>query len=235
MDNTTKKITPDNNLLGDIVTAMNDNSYEHKWYLDVQDEEALLITDFNEDEKLLESIDHEYGERFFSIPVKDSHEGWEQMERFIQSLDDQDEQTLDLLSDTISGRGAFGRFKDALYRIGLHERWFEFKGREDRNEALEWLYSLRLITGEDNDKGMQLYEEWLLKRKRQEKDIADMTMGATIECIYNNGHTDKLTPGETYEVLDERKEHLLLRIKDDRGKECWLPKSHFELLHIRKL
>ena len=72
------------------------------------------------------------------------------------------------------------------------------------------------------------------KRKKRENDIANMTRGATVKCIENTGHADKLTPGKTYEVLDERKEHLLIRIKDDRNKECWLPKSHFESLHLRK-
>tara|TARA_R100000908_G_scaffold59704_1_gene36332 strand:+ start:7615 stop:7728 length:114 start_codon:yes stop_codon:yes gene_type:complete len=33
-----------------------------------------------------------------------------------------------------------------------------------------------------------------------------------------------------YEVLDEQKEQLNIRIKDDRGKIIWLPKSHFELV-----
>jgi hypothetical protein len=230
MDNKKKKITLTNNLLEDIAIAMNNNNFESKWYLDVQEETAVFVSDYDEDEQLKELIDNEYGERFISIDVIDSREGWEQMERFIQSLDDQNQIIRNLLYGTIEGRGAFGRFKDAVYRAGLDDRWFEFKGREDRQEALEWLHSNELITDEDIDKGMQLYEDWLLKRKRHEEDIANMTRGTSIKCIYNNGHIDKLTPGETYEVLDERKEHLLVRIKDDRGKECWLPKSHFELL-----
>ena len=235
MDIKKKKITLTNNLLEDIAIAMNDNSYENKWYLDIQNEVTALVSDYSDDEQLEESIENEYGERFISIPTKESHEAWEQMERFIQSLNDQNQATLDLLYSAIEGRGAFGRFKNAVYRSGLDEQWREFKGREDRQEALEWLHSLELITGDDIEKGMQLYEEWLLKRKRQEKDIANMTRGTSVICLYNDGHTDKLTPGETYEVLDERKEHLLIRIKDDRGKECWLPKSHFELIHVRKV
>jgi hypothetical protein len=236
MDNKKKKITLTNMLFEEIAAAMDDNSYEHKWYLDIQNEETILVSDYSDDDpELSESIEEGYNERFFSIPQRESREGWEQMERFIHSLDDKDEQTPDLLQNAISGRGAFGRFKDALYRTGLNERWFEFKGREDRKETLEWLQSLGLITGEDIKKGMQLYEDWLVKRKRQEEDIANMTRGTRIKCIYNDGQTDKITPGKTYDVLDERKEHLLVRIKDDRGKECWLPKSHFELLHLRKV
>lgn len=236
MQNKKKTIRLSNDLLEDIAMAMNENSHEMTWYLDIQKEETTFVSDlYDEDETLREMIENDYGERFISIPVRSSHEGWRQMERFIILPDNQDEKARDLLLATIQGSGAFGRFKDYLYRSGLHEQWFEFKDREDRKYVLDWLCSLDLIAGEDIEKGMQLYEEWLAKRNQHEKDIANMTTGTQVKCIYNDGHTDKLTTGKTYEVLDERKIHLNIRIRDDRGKVCWLPKSHFELLHIRKV
>jgi hypothetical protein len=231
MDIKKKKMTLSKDLIEDIATAMNDNSFEHKWYLDIQDEVTVILSDYDNDEQLSELVENEYGERFISIPVKDSHEGWEQMDRFIESLDDEKQTTRDWLYSAIEGKGAFSRFINTVYRLGLEERWFEFKGLEDSQEALEWLHSLELITSEDIATGMKLYEDLVSKRKQMEKDKTNMTRGATVICTTNVGHTDKLTPNKTYEVLDERKEHLLIRIKDDRDKECWLPKSHFELLH----
>ena len=229
MQSEKKKLGLSNTLLEDIAIAMNDSSYEHRCYLDIQNEVTVFVSDsYDEDESLQEMIDNDHGERFIPIPVAmSSREGWEQMKRFIISLDDQDENTRDLLMTAISGRGAFGRFKDALYRTGLHELWFEFKGREDRQSVLKWLHSVDLITCADIEKGKQLYEEWLAKRKLRDKDIANMTRGLMVKCIENIGHEDKLSQGKIYEVLDEQKEHLNIRIKDDRGKECWLPKSHF--------
>jgi hypothetical protein len=231
METKKKKITLNKDLIEDIATAMNDNSFELKWYLDIQDETVVLVSDYDDDEQLPELVENEYGERFFSIPVKESHEGWEQMEKFIESLDDQNQRTRDWLYNAIEGKGAFSRFISTVYRLGLEERWFEFKGFEDAQEALEWLHSLELIASEDIAKGMKLYEDLISKRKQLKNDQINITRGVTVKCTTNVGHTDKLTPDKTYEVLDERKEHLLIRIKDDRGKECWLPKSHFELLH----
>lgn len=231
MQNNKKTLTLSNLLLENIEMALDDNSYEMEWYLDLQEEKTTFISDFTEEDeelrKMIENDDDE--ERFISIPGRPSHEGWEQMERFILSLNDHDEKTRNLLLTTIRGSGAFGRFKDAIYSVGLQERWFEFKGREDRREALDWLYSHDLITDEEIEKGMLLYEEMVTKRKQREEEIAGMTWGVRVKCTESYGHEDKLTIGKTYEVLDEQKEHLNIRIRDDRGKVCWLPKSHFEL------
>ncbi|MEX0823017.1 MAG: hypothetical protein WD008_01440, partial [Balneolaceae bacterium] len=57
-----------------------------------------------------------------------------------------------------------------------------------------------------------------------------MKKGGQVICIETVGHSDKLTPGKAYDILDERPDDLLIRIEDDRGKIVWLPKSHFELV-----
>jgi len=236
MQNKKRTINLSNDLLEDIAVAMSNTGDGMTWYLDIENEETVFVSEYSDiDEDLEEMIENDYGERFISIPVRPSHEGWEQMERFILSLDDRDEKTRNLLLTAIEGKGAFSRFKNAIHRAGLNERWFEFKDREDIKEALDWLYSLDLITDEDIEKGMRLYEEWLAKKKRRKTDIANMTTGTRVKCIETAGHEDKLTPGKIYEVLDEQEKHLNIRIKDDRGKECWLPKSHFELVHVRKV
>ncbi len=77
-----------------------------------------------------------YNEIFFSIPGRESHEGWKQMERFIRSSDDQDERTCNLLFTAIEGVGTLIWFKNAVYRTDLNERLFEFKGSEDSKEAV---------------------------------------------------------------------------------------------------
>ncbi len=80
------------------------------------------------------------------------------------------------------------------------------------------------------DEGVRLYDEMIAKRKQREQDQLNMKTGARVLCSDYHGHADKLSPGKVYEVLDERPDDLLIRLKDDRGKICWLPKSHFELL-----
>jgi len=69
-------------------------------------------------------------EDFIALPSKfDIHE-YAIMERFCLSLDD--EPMSDRLLDAIRGRGAFRRFKDEVYRLGIREDWFHY-----RNDALK--------------------------------------------------------------------------------------------------
>ena len=49
----------------------------------------------------------------------------------------------DELARAIRGRGAFRMFKDAIYRYGIHEKWFEFK-----RKAVEQI-AIRALEAED--------------------------------------------------------------------------------------
>jgi hypothetical protein len=236
-----KTISLDNYLLGDIEMALNDNNYEMEWYLDIQEEKTTFLADplvVGEDmidEELQKQIenDEEEGERYIAIPTTPSHDGWGQMKRFILSLDDQDDKIQNLLLTTIQGKGAFRRFKDAVYEIGVSDRWYDFKNREDRRKALEWLHSEDLIAEEDIETGMQMYEDRLKKRKQREKEIEAMTEGTQLKCIQNQSHKNKLTIGKIYKVREEQKQHKNVRVRDDRGKLVFMPKSYFELTNLR--
>jgi hypothetical protein len=58
-----------------------------------------------------------------------------------------DAQARDLLLRAIHGRGAFRRFKDALFDFPeLREEWFAFHYRRMRRRAIEWLVRRELIT-----------------------------------------------------------------------------------------
>lgn len=230
--NTKKKLTLTNILLEEISSALDDNSWEHEWYLDLENEQTVFLSDYDDmGEELRELIEEDTeGERFIPIPRGDSREGWKQMERFISSLDGIDETTRDLLYVSIEGKGAFARFKDALASIGRLDEWYEFKNRKDRKAALDWLHAEGLITEDGIEKGMRLYEETLQKRKKREEEISRMVEGTTVICKDNLSHEDKLTSHKTYKVLKERPDDLLVRIRDDRGKLIWMQKSYFGLV-----
>jgi hypothetical protein len=229
-----KTLSLDDSLLGEIEMSLDDNSYEMEWYLDIQEEGISFIAEDNpgmvEGQEEMQKMIEEDGEqeRFIPIPRRPSHDGWEQMKRFILSLDDQDDKIQNLLLTTIQGKGAFRRFKDAVHDIGVADRWYEYKGREDRRKALEWLFSVDLISEEDIKTGMQMYEDKLKKRKRRQKEIAAMTKGTQVKCIKNLSHKDRLTVGKKYEALDEQKQNKNIRVKDDRGKLVFLSKTYFE-------
>ncbi|MBN1122422.1 MAG: hypothetical protein JXJ17_15205 [Anaerolineae bacterium] len=66
-------------------------------------------------EKILQAIEIEngFGSRYIGIPWVESHEGYQDMELFIETVEDKHVQ--ELLYVAINGRGAFQRFKSVLY------------------------------------------------------------------------------------------------------------------------
>ncbi len=85
-------------------------------------------------EKAKEVIDDD---DFLPLPSKfDIHE-YRIMEEFCSSVRDQGMKE-DLL-DKIRGRGAFRRFKDAIYSFGIEEPWYQFRREALEEIAIEWL------------------------------------------------------------------------------------------------
>jgi predicted nucleotidyltransferase len=99
------------------------------------------VPDWEKEEVLYATqIDRLYGTRYISVPTADSHEGYRDMERFIQTV--QDERLQDRLWQAIHGRGAFRRFKDVL-ATDYHEekRWYAFKDELLGERIRAWLES----------------------------------------------------------------------------------------------
>jgi len=83
-------------------------------------------------------IENGFGTRYIAIPWVESYEGYQDMELFIDTVED--EHVRELLSIAIDGRGAFRRFKDVLYdHLDERERWFAFKQDRMRQRVLDWL------------------------------------------------------------------------------------------------
>ena len=77
-------------------------------------------------------------ERWLWVECEGSHDGYRDMEWFIDDLDDP--RFADLLTRAISGRGAFRRFKDTLSeRPDLMTRWYAFANDRQRGRARSWL------------------------------------------------------------------------------------------------
>lgn len=77
-------------------------------------------------------------ERWLWVECEGSHDGYRDMECFIEELDDPE--FADQLARTISGRGAFRRFKDRLSdRPELMTRWHAFANDRQRGRARSWL------------------------------------------------------------------------------------------------
>ena len=76
--------------------------------------------------------------RFVRVPKSESHDGYHDMEEFIDTV--ANAKLRDRLARAIEGRGAFRRFKDTLLEHE-HERqgWFAFLNARQIERAREWL------------------------------------------------------------------------------------------------
>jgi hypothetical protein len=76
-------------------------------------------------------------EDFIPLPGKFEIHEWSIMERFARSVSDGD--VRDELESALHGRGAFGRFKDALHRRGIVDAWYRYRDAALEEIAIEFL------------------------------------------------------------------------------------------------
>ena len=127
-------------VLDELYDAMENNSYEVEYYLDLETGEILFVSEGMDDEetgKLKIQIGEEL-DRYELIPKAESYEGYRDMQAFIATVED--DHLSELLKVAINGKGAFRRFKDVLLNYPEErERWFQFKDDRMKERALEWL------------------------------------------------------------------------------------------------
>lgn len=136
--------------LNELFSAIEDGSYEHEYYLDLDNREILFISEYMDDEetrKLKDQIEEDF-DRYERIPKAESQERYEDMQNFIATVED--EHFAKLLEVAINGKGAFRRFKDVLLNYPEERgRWSQFKDDRTQERALEWLDSIDVILIEE--------------------------------------------------------------------------------------
>ena len=146
--------------LGDLVDALEMQSESLEIYSYLDRRSAKIVTISREDIRYAEGDDVfgqppewqkdaievardylEHEEHFVSLPDQFTFHEYRHMERF--ALSQKDEHTRESLCRSLKGKGAFRRFKDAIHRLGVADKWYKY--RDDAlNELLkDWC--------EDND------------------------------------------------------------------------------------
>ena len=126
--------------LRDVIDEMEMMSDEATSYINRKTGELITVT--NEMFSMVEDPDEaedapEWQKDFFPLPSKfDIHE-WSIMERFARSVADGD--VRDELENALHGRGAFGRFKEALHRRGIADAWDRYRDAALEKIAVEFL------------------------------------------------------------------------------------------------
>ena len=139
--------------LREVVDHLNMVSDESSAYLNKITGELLLLSDeeLSAAEEQEESEDYPEWQRemikkarevldsgdYVELPSKfDIHE-YRTMEEFCHSVNLP--QLREQLLRKIRGSGAFGRFKQAVYSLGIEEEWYRFRDAEYERIATEWL------------------------------------------------------------------------------------------------
>jgi hypothetical protein len=139
--------------LDDVIEALEAAGDEHTHYLDKRTGEIVLITNEEMEAAEEDELISEYPEwqresilkareilrskDFVALPDQfDIHE-YKIMEDFC--LEIQDRNVGETLRRLIRGSGAFRRFKNAIYSMGVEKAWYEFRRTEFEKLAIEWL------------------------------------------------------------------------------------------------
>jgi hypothetical protein len=125
--------------LDELRFAAEDASPEHRYFLDTETGEVIPVSEWFDDAgKQLAEIDEAEPGRYLQVPRAGSHEGYADMQDFIDTVSD--EHLHELLDVAIQGRGAFRRFKDVLARDPAEQQcWFDFQAARLDARAREWL------------------------------------------------------------------------------------------------
>jgi len=119
-----------------ILEAMADLPPEFRCSLDLETGEVVNLNPDDDEEEKTEEPAH----RLEEIPRVEGPDMYRLMERFADSVDEED--IREKLASALGGRGAFGRFRGviACYRY-LEERWFRERETYLVKEAVDWLNS----------------------------------------------------------------------------------------------
>jgi Uncharacterised protein family (UPF0158) len=127
--------------------AMDDSDPTHRYFLHLVTGEVIFISDdlgsSDEDERLLEDIDG--SNDYVAIERIPSHEAYHWMVDFVDDMVvPVDERVAEILSMALSGKGAFRRFKDTLYRVDDQwlQAWYQWKQPQLEAAIDEWLKSV---------------------------------------------------------------------------------------------
>jgi hypothetical protein len=139
--------------LDDIIEGLEFQSDESSWFLNKKTGEVVLINDYEmraaeegnpledfpdweqDQVRIAREIIAETGQ-YIPLPTKFEIDEYSIMERFCVSLDNQE--ISDILYDLISGSGAFRRFKDAIYKFGIEDKWHTYRNNAIKEIAIEW-------------------------------------------------------------------------------------------------
>lgn len=122
--------------LSDIVDAIELTDQFTEYFIDKETGELEWISDMTmtreEQEEIYDRLD-EHG--FYRLPNSFDIREYDIMEDFAETLTGA---AHNRLSSAIRGKGAFRRFKNTVYNLGIDEQWYSFQEDAYKRIAAEW-------------------------------------------------------------------------------------------------
>jgi len=130
--------------LEELCAALEDHSHETSWWIDPRSG-AIRFHNPDVEEQTADDLE---GAGLVAIEPVESRDAYGDMEDFVAEVPDR--RSADLLGQAIQGRGAFRRFKDALFGFEeLRASWFRFHDTRMRRRAIWWLADNGIVSRED--------------------------------------------------------------------------------------
>lgn len=126
--------------LQEVREALEGAGMEIEYYYDTKNQEILMVFEgmingeYNPE--LMEEISEGFIEDFIPLPRQHDINEYRMMEDFIYELPEGRSQVV--LEQAIRGKGAFRRFKDCLYDLGLEGKWYKYRDDCYENIARDW-------------------------------------------------------------------------------------------------
>lgn len=120
-----------NTRTGELITLSVEELGQAEDDVDVSDCPAWQQESIEQARQVLDS------DEYISLPSAFDIDDYRVMEQFCYTVEDQG--ICEELLYAITGRGAFRRFKDMIYRLGIQTDWYRFRQKELEKIAVRWL------------------------------------------------------------------------------------------------
>lgn len=122
--------------LSDILEAFELNDRYSEYFLDQETGEVVQVNDMmmtqDEKDEIYDRLD-EHG--FYRLPTSFDIRDYDIMDAFVDTLSGTRREKL---LTAISGRGAFGNFKNQIHALGIQQQWYDFQAAAYKRKAIEW-------------------------------------------------------------------------------------------------
>ena len=122
--------------LSDIIDAIEMTDQYSEYFLDKETGEIEYVSDMAmtqaEQEEIYDRLD-EHGS--YRLPTSFDIRDYDIMEDFVETLSGA---AHDRLDSAIRGKGAFRRFKDTVYDLGMDQQWYDFQAAAYKRKAARW-------------------------------------------------------------------------------------------------